>query len=58
MSPEGVLEDLPRILDEVGYAVPANSDQSGARLSASIASVNPEFAEVLSAAKRERAAGR
>lgn len=58
MSPEGLLEDLPRILDEAGYAVPANSDQSGARLSAGIASINPEFAEALAAAKRERAAGR
>ncbi|UXJ50274.1 SDR family NAD(P)-dependent oxidoreductase [Pseudomonas citronellolis] len=58
MSPEGLLEELPRILDETGYAVPANSDQSGARLSAGIASINPEFAEALAAAKRERTAGR
>lgn len=58
MSPEGLLEDLPRILDQAGYSVPATSDQSGARLSAGIASVNPEFAEALAAAKRERATGR
>jgi NAD(P)-dependent dehydrogenase (short-subunit alcohol dehydrogenase family) len=54
MSPEGLLEALPRIMDETGYAVPRSSDQSGARLSAGIASVNPEFAEVLAAAKRAR----
>ncbi|MGF6330979.1 NAD(P)-dependent dehydrogenase (short-subunit alcohol dehydrogenase family) [Pseudomonas sp. BS3782 TE3695] len=54
MSPEGLLEALPRIMDETDYAVPRSSDQSGARLSAGIASVNPEFAEVLAAAKRAR----
>lgn len=58
MSPEKLFEDLPRILDEAGYAVPSNSDQSGARLSAGIASINPEFAEALAAAKRERATRR
>jgi NAD(P)-dependent dehydrogenase (short-subunit alcohol dehydrogenase family) len=58
MSPEGLLEALPRIMDETGYAVPRSSDQSGARLSAGIASVNPEFAEVLAAAKRARDAAR
>lgn len=47
MSPESLLEALPRILDE-----------SGARLSAGIAAVNPEFAEALAAAKRDRAVGR
>ncbi|OAI94847.1 SDR family NAD(P)-dependent oxidoreductase [Pseudomonas putida] len=58
MSPEGLLEALPGILDEAGYTVPRSSDQSGARLSAGIASINPEFAEVLASAKRERAARR
>ncbi len=58
MSPEGLIDTLPRILDEDGYAVPKSSDQSGARLSAGIASVNPEFAEALAAAKRERDAAR
>ena len=58
MSPESLLEALPRIMDETGYAVPRSSDQSGARLSAGIASVNPEFAEVLAAAKRARDAAR
>jgi len=47
MSPESLLEALPRILDE-----------SGARLSAGIAAVNPEFAEALAAAKRDRAVSR
>jgi 3-hydroxyacyl-CoA dehydrogenase/3a,7a,12a-trihydroxy-5b-cholest-24-enoyl-CoA hydratase len=58
MSPERLLEEMPRILEEAGYAVPANSDRSGARLSAAIASVNPEFAQVLAAAKLERAGQR
>lgn len=55
MTPEAVLADMDTILREEGYAVPANSDRSGARLSAAIASVNPDFAAVLDAAKRERA---
>ena len=58
MSPESLLEALPQILDETGYAVPKSSDQSGARLSAGIASVNPEVAEALAAANRDRAVSR
>lgn len=54
MSPESVLDGIGTIMREDGYFIPANSDQSGGRLSAALASVNPEFAEVLAEAKRER----
>ncbi|NMF88606.1 SDR family NAD(P)-dependent oxidoreductase [Aromatoleum petrolei] len=54
MTPEAVLAEMNHILDETGYAIPASSDRSGARLSAAIASVNPAFAEVLAEAKRNR----
>lgn len=52
MSPESVLADIGRIMDEAVYAIPATSDRSGAHLSAAIASVNPGFAQVLSEAKQ------
>lgn len=54
MSPESVLAGMDEIMREDGYAIPANSDRSGARLSAGIASVNPEFAAILAEAKRQR----
>jgi NAD(P)-dependent dehydrogenase (short-subunit alcohol dehydrogenase family) len=54
MTPETVLAGLQAIMDETGYAVPVTSDNSGAHLSASIAAVNPAFAEALAAAKRNR----
>ena len=43
-----------RVMAEGGYAVPANSDRSGAHLSAALAAANPEFAAALAAAKRDR----
>lgn len=52
MTPEGVLADFDRIMALDSYIVPPTSDRSGAQLSAAIASVNPEFAEALAAAKR------
>lgn len=54
MSPQWVLDNLPRIVDEEDYMVPSNSGRSGAHLSASIASVNPEFAALLASAKQNR----
>lgn len=54
MSPEAVLDEMHRILDADGYAIPANSDRSGAHLSAAIAAVNPAFARALAAAKDSR----
>jgi NAD(P)-dependent dehydrogenase (short-subunit alcohol dehydrogenase family) len=54
MSPESVLAGMDEIMREEGYAIPANSDRSGARLSAGIASVNPDFAAALAEAKRAR----
>lgn len=56
MSPEAVHAAMANVLREDGYAVPTSSDRSGARLSAAIASVNPEFAAALAEAKRARAA--
>jgi NAD(P)-dependent dehydrogenase (short-subunit alcohol dehydrogenase family) len=54
MSPEAVLADLDRIIALDSYIVPPTSDRSGAQLSAAIAAVNPEFAEVLAQAKRNQ----
>lgn len=54
MTPEGVLERMPRIMDPAGHIIPATSDRAGAHVSAGIASVNPEFAQALEAAKRAR----
>lgn len=51
MSPEAVLAHMDRILDTSKYKIPFTSDRAGAHLSASIAAVNPEFAEVLAQAK-------
>lgn len=55
MSPKGVLARLKQVLDETGYIVPANSDQSGALVSRGIASANPDFAVILAEAKAARA---
>jgi NAD(P)-dependent dehydrogenase (short-subunit alcohol dehydrogenase family) len=38
-----------------GYSIPANSDRSGTLVSRAIASVEPEFAQILAAAKAARA---
>jgi NAD(P)-dependent dehydrogenase (short-subunit alcohol dehydrogenase family) len=54
MTPEAVLAGMSRIMDETGYTVPANSDRSGAHLSAAIAAENPAFAQALAAAKEHR----
>lgn len=54
MTPEGVQADIGRIMSLDSYIVPPTSDRSGAQLSAAIASVNPEFAEALAAAKNNR----
>lgn len=54
MTAEGVLSSLHQIMDTEGFSVPANSDRSGAHLSASIASANPAFAEALAAVKAAR----
>lgn len=54
MTPEGVLASWDRVMVEGGYAVPANSDRSGAHLSAALAAANSEFAAALAAAKRDR----
>ena len=51
MTPEAVLGAMGKIMDTTDCKVPANSDRSGAHLSASIAAVNPEFAAALAAAK-------
>lgn len=56
MSPETVLERMDEILAIDGYTIPANSDRAGADVSRTIASLNPEFAEILAEAKRARAA--
>jgi len=54
MSPEGVLARMGQIMDTADFKTPANSDRSGAHLSASVAAANPEFAAALAAAKAER----
>jgi NAD(P)-dependent dehydrogenase (short-subunit alcohol dehydrogenase family) len=54
MSPEAVLDAMARIMDPSGHTIPANSDRSGAHLSAAIAAANPEFAAALAAAKAAR----
>jgi NAD(P)-dependent dehydrogenase (short-subunit alcohol dehydrogenase family) len=46
---------LAEVLAEDGYSIPANSDRSGALVSRAIASVEPEFAQILAAAKAARA---
>ena len=51
MTPEAVIGAMGKIMDTTDCKVPANSDRSGAHLSASIAAVNPEFAAALAAAK-------
>ena len=51
MTPEAVIGAMGRIMDTTDCKIPANSDRSGAHLSASIAAVNPEFAAALAAAK-------
>ncbi|MFV0643542.1 MAG: SDR family NAD(P)-dependent oxidoreductase [Sphingomonadaceae bacterium] len=58
MSPESVLDRMEVIMAEPGYSIPANSDRSGALVSRAIASVNPEFADILAQAKAERDARR
>lgn len=55
MSPEAVLDGMGQVMEPAGYSIPANSDRSGAHLSAAIASANPEFAAALAAAKKGRA---
>lgn len=57
MTPEAVLERMPRIMDPVGHLIPATSDRAGAHVSAGIASANPEFAQALEEAKRARKPG-
>jgi len=57
MTPEAVLDDMARIMEPTGYTIPANSDRSGAHLSAAIAAANPEFAAVLADARRARRPG-
>lgn len=54
MTPEAVMGRMDAVMDLDNFAIPANSDQSGARLSAAIASVNDDFAEALAEAKRSR----
>ncbi len=54
MTPETVLERMDTVMDTQGFNIPAISDHSGAHLSASIAAVNPAYAEALAAAKRKR----
>ncbi len=54
LTPEAVMERKDAVMDLDNFAVPANSDQSGARLSAAIASANTDIAEALAAAKRAR----
>ena len=51
MTPESVLAAMGGILDTTGFLVPPNSDRAGAHVSSGIASVNPEFAEALAAAR-------
>lgn len=57
MSPEAVLGRMDTVMAEAGYAVPANSDRSGALVSRAIASVEPEFAQVLAEARAARNSG-
>lgn len=57
MTPEGVLERMPQIMDPAGHIIPATSDRAGAHVSAGIGSVNPEFAAALAAARRARQEG-
>ena len=45
MTPEAVLAGMSRVMDESGYVIPASTDDSGARLFAAVAAVNPAFAE-------------
>jgi NAD(P)-dependent dehydrogenase (short-subunit alcohol dehydrogenase family) len=54
MSPEAVMAGMERIMDAQGYSIPANSDRSGAHLSAALAAADPEFARGLEEAKRKR----
>lgn len=54
MTPEAVIGAMSTILDTREFKVPANSDRSGAHLSAAIAAANPEFAAALAAAKASR----
>lgn len=54
MTPEGVLAAMGTIMDTQGMKIPANSDRSGAHLSASVAAANPEFAAALASAKADR----
>lgn len=58
MSPETVLARFDEIFTIDEYSVPANSDRSGADVSRTIAAMNPEFAEVLTEAKRARDASK
>ncbi len=54
ISAEAVMKGIDQIMDATGYTIPANSDRSGAHLSASIAAANPQFAQALAEAKRSR----
>jgi hypothetical protein len=54
MTPEAVIDAMRDITDTRDFLTPANSDRSGAHLSASIAEANPKFAAALAAAKAER----
>jgi hypothetical protein len=54
MSPEAVLGAMGQIMATNDFKIPANSDRSGAHLSASVAAANPEFAAALAAAKASR----
>lgn len=54
MSPEAVRDRLHEVLSESGYSIPVNSDRSGALVSRAIASVEPEFAEILAEARAAR----
>jgi len=56
MSPEAVLAGMERVMEDKGACIPANSDRSGARVSAALAAANPDFAEALAVAKRDRPA--
>jgi hypothetical protein len=54
MSQEAVLGAMGQIMATDDFKIPANSDRSGAHLSASVAAANPEFAAALAAAKAPR----
>lgn len=54
MTAEAVLEGMDRVMATDGFMIPANSDRSGAHLSASVAAANPAFAAALAEAKASR----